>query len=276
MARKQVALGDYRSGDLRSAAGSSAVSRAKPLGVFGDLSHPAFYIICLLNAAVVIWPPESHTEAVLVQFALRAAFFRFVIYFFVPYRCPCSPLQSIVAIIAVGMGFLLLAPVLLLVLRAAVDRPGAGPGVMADIFVVALSVLPASIVVGYLSHRSTLHGALRYSERGDPHEPMKPLDAEALKLMLEQVEANADLRAIVGAGAWRPTERSMPYIYAALQPHRPRPLGAERREGRAAERGGARTRSRARPTGGAQAHAIECAHGAGRCVEAEAVSMSSL
>ncbi len=165
------------------------------VGVFGDLSHPAFYIICLLNAAVVIWPSSTHQTVRLVQFALRAAFFPFVIYFFVLF-VPLLPL-SIVAIIAVGMGFLLLAPVLLFALQGTLLFQDArfllahrSWRFVAGLFVVAMSVLPASIVVGYLGHRSTLHGALRYLYESDPHEPMKPLDAEALAQVLERVEAN--------------------------------------------------------------------------------------
>ena len=164
-------------------------------GVFGDLSHPAFWIIAVLNAAVVIWPSSASPSVRLVQFALRAAGFTYALYFFVLF-VPLLPL-SIVAIIAFGFGFLLLAPVLLFALQAqmlwqdarflAAHRARLSITVL---FVAAMSVIPAAIMIRYLSHRDALQGALRYVFESDPSIAMRPIDAEKLAAVLRHVDAN--------------------------------------------------------------------------------------
>lgn len=164
-------------------------------GVFGDLSHPAFYLIAVINAAAVIWPSSASPTVRLIQFLLRAAGFTYVLYFFVLF-VPLLPL-SIVAIIAFGFGFLLLAPVLLFAVQAqllwhdarflAAHRSRRS---IAVLFVLAMSMIPAALLIRYLSHRDTLHAALRYVFESDPNEPMKPLDADKLAHVLRQVDAS--------------------------------------------------------------------------------------
>lgn len=165
------------------------------VGLFGDLSHPAFYLIALLNGAAVAWPSSSQPMLRLIQFALRAAGLPYVLYFFVLF-VPMLPL-SIVAIVAAGLGFLLLAPVLLFALQANLlwqdarfllaHRPWTS---LAGILMAATALLPATILITYLGHRSTLHGALRHVYESDMHDPIRPLDAEALAEVLKQMEAN--------------------------------------------------------------------------------------
>lgn len=179
-------------GDLR-------LSFSEGRGAFGDLSHPAFYIIAVLNAAVVLWPSSAQPRIRLIQFLLRATGFSYVLYFFVLFL-PLLPL-SIVAILAVGLGFLLLAPVLLFTVQAmlltqdvrflAAHRPKAA---IAGLFAAALLVLPAAITVRYLHHRTVLHDALHHVYESDPTLPTLPLDAEALRTVLRQVDANASRR----------------------------------------------------------------------------------
>lgn len=164
-------------------------------GAFGDLSHPAFYLIAVANAAVVIWPSSGTPTVRLIQFLIRAAGFTYVLYFFVLF-VPLLPL-SIIAIVAFGFGFLLLAPVLLFALQAqmlwhdarflAAHRSRRSILVL---LVAAMSLIPTAILIRYLSHRDTLHAALRYVFESDPNEPMKPLDADKLALVLRQVDAN--------------------------------------------------------------------------------------
>lgn len=165
------------------------------VGLFGDLSHPAFYIICLLNAAVVIWPSSPVPLVRFGQFIVRAACFPYVIYFFVLF-VPLLPL-SVLAIIAVGMGFLLLAPVLLFVLQSMLLWQDArfllahrSWKELALASCLAMALLPAGIILRNLEHRNTLHGALRYVYESDPDEPIRPLHGERLAHVLEQVDAN--------------------------------------------------------------------------------------
>ncbi|MBL0128827.1 MAG: MSEP-CTERM sorting domain-containing protein [Flavobacteriales bacterium] len=164
-------------------------------GIFGDLSHPAFYIIAILNAAVVIWPSSSNMRIRMVQFILRAIGYAYVLYFFVLFL-PLLPV-SIVAIIAIGIGFLLLAPILLFAVQSVLlyrdlrflaarhSRIN-----LLGLFAGCLLLIPAAIVIRYLHHRTVLHSALHHVYESDPSDPVKPLDEAALASVFDQVDAN--------------------------------------------------------------------------------------
>lgn len=165
-------------------------------GAFGDLSHAAFYVLALLNAAAVIWPSSSAPATRLVQFVLRSAGFSYTCYFFVLF-VPLLPL-SVVAIVAGGAGFLLLAPVLLFVLQGMLlwkdarfllaHRP---PASLAAIFLAAFLSVPFAIVVGMLQDRGALRAVLRHAYQYDPREdPIQPLDTAAIARVLERIDAN--------------------------------------------------------------------------------------
>jgi len=174
-------------------------------GLFGDLSHPAFWIIAVLNAAVVIWPSSASPNVRLVQFVLRAAGFTYVLYFFVLF-VPLLPL-SIVAIVAFGFGFLLLAPVLLFALQAQLLWQDArflcnhrSRQSVVALFLGAILLLPGAIVIRYLNHRDALQGALRYVFESDPSIAMRPIDAEKLAEVLRHVDANQSRNRWRGTG----------------------------------------------------------------------------
>ena len=167
-------------------------------GIFGNLSHWAFYAIALVNGAVVVWPSSTDHRLRFLQFILRSIGFTYVLYFFVLF-VPWVPL-SVVAIIAFGLGFLLLAPVLLVLVQGkqlADDarhlRAYHGTGKIVGAFLLALSVIPGAITANYLHHRAVLHAALDHVYHTDPLSPARsPIDADALRTVLDQVDANQE------------------------------------------------------------------------------------
>ncbi len=83
--------------------------------LFGNFSHPLFYIIALANGIVFCIPRPESPNHQLLQYAFRVFFYSYALYFLVVFL-PYLPL-AIGAIIAFGLGFLMLTPLLLGVIQ---------------------------------------------------------------------------------------------------------------------------------------------------------------
>lgn len=168
-------------------------------GVFGDLSHWGFFVVATLNGLVVLWPASEKRRIRTLQFVLRAIGFSYVLYFFILFL-PFLPL-SVIAIVALGTGLLLLAPVLLFLVQ--------GSQLLADLrflrkqcplpfllalFFACLLVLPTMITGKYLWHRSMLHNALDNVYASAPEADLAPPHQGALRAVLEHVAANKERR----------------------------------------------------------------------------------
>lgn len=79
--------------------------------LFGDFTQSYFYILAIINGILVCIPAFKHPAGRLCLFLARSITFSFIFYFFLLFL-PFLPL-SIVAIMAVGVGFLMLAPLVL-------------------------------------------------------------------------------------------------------------------------------------------------------------------
>lgn len=178
--------------------GDLGVGFSEARGLFGNLSHWSFYLIALLNGAVVVWPSSTDHRLRSLQFILRSIGSAYVLYFFVLF-VPWVPV-SVIAVIAFGLGFLLLAPVLLVLVQgkqladdARFLRAYHGTGTIMATFLLALCVIPGAVTVRYLHHRAVLHEALQYVYHADPVSPTTtPIDAESLRAVLDQVDANQE------------------------------------------------------------------------------------
>ena len=183
-------------------------------GIFGDLSHWGFYVIAVLNGAAVLWPSSGNASVRLLQFVLRGIGFSYVAYFFVLFL-PLLPL-SIVAIVAFGLGFLLLAPVLLFIVQGLqltqdirfllVSRRTAGRSrvSIAFILVASFAVLPGIITLRNLHHKYVLQSALDHVYHADPLALDIPtVDTTALHNVLDHIEVNK-------ARSW--SQRNTPFL----------------------------------------------------------------
>ncbi|NJM24734.1 MAG: MSEP-CTERM sorting domain-containing protein, partial [Bacteroidia bacterium] len=83
--------------------------------IFGNFNDPWFYIIAIANGIAVIMPERDDKKYRLVLFLVRSVTFSYIVYFFLVFL-PYLPL-SILAIIAFGLGFLMLTPLVLFVLQ---------------------------------------------------------------------------------------------------------------------------------------------------------------
>ncbi len=162
------------------------------LSLFGDFRHPLFYILAVVNAVLLCLPATPNKAYRLVLYFLRFVTMAYTAYFFVVFL-PYLPL-SIVAIILVGLGFLMLAPLTLAVVHLAelyddycflkLHFP---PALLTLIAITGFAVLPGAITVNNLHTRAVLHQSLDYLYNTDYNNNYQP-DTAALARVLNVIE----------------------------------------------------------------------------------------
>lgn len=147
-----------------------------PEHVFGNFSSPGFYALAVVNGVLFTLPNYPHPLYRLVLFLLRSLFFPYILYFALVFL-PFLPL-AIPAILAIGTGFLMLTPVILLVLQSATwikdlqylqnHYPKFG---MITGAVLGAFLLPAFLYFSAVQDRKALHHALDYVYAPDFEHP---------------------------------------------------------------------------------------------------------
>ena len=141
--------------------------RENEAGIFGDFNSLWFYVFAFANGVFVCLPNLENKIYRFTLFILRAVTFSYTLYFFLVFL-PYLPL-SILAIIAFGLGFLMLTPLLLIVIH--VNELYSDFIFLKDKFsqkililscTVGIFALPAFITIQYYSHRTTLSNTLSY------------------------------------------------------------------------------------------------------------------
>ncbi|MBO2011644.1 MSEP-CTERM sorting domain-containing protein [Hymenobacter negativus] len=163
-------------------------------GIFGNFSSPWFYLLAVLNGALLCVPDSARPLPRLLQLLGRSALFGYTFYFFLVFL-PFLPL-SIPAIILIGTGFLLLAPTLLFVVHVrqlsedvTVLRVLYSNTVAVAVLLVGLAVMPLVVTVDYWHRRQVLHEALAYVYTPD-YAKSSRLDAPALARTLAIIRQN--------------------------------------------------------------------------------------
>ncbi len=150
--------------------------RYMPEHVFGNFSNPWFYALAVINGVLFTLPnyPQPLYRAIL--FLLRSLFFPYILYFALVFL-PFLPL-AIPAILAIGTGFLMLTPVVLLVLQSAtwfkdlqyLQSYYPKSGIVTGAVLGAL-LLPALLYFSAVQDRKALHHALDYVYAPDFDQP---------------------------------------------------------------------------------------------------------
>jgi hypothetical protein len=180
-------------------------------GFFGDFSHPVFYVLAVLNGLLYIVPSPEHKLLRTVLFIGRSITYSFVVYFFFV-LLPFFPL-SVIAIIALGFGFLMLTPIIVMLVTTNIllkdIRYLTGQYsryVPILLFVIGFMVIPVWMVIRFAQDKASLHRALEYVYSPDVSDiTSKGPDPRGLMKTIEAIRANKDMR------GRRPVQRK-PYI----------------------------------------------------------------
>lgn len=136
--------------------------------IFGDFNHPGFYVLAAINGVLLCIPSLPGKKAKLVLYLARCVTFSYSTYFFIVFL-PFLPF-SIIAVTIAGLGFLMLAPLLLFLIHT--------NQLHADFFrlketysskrllfwgIVGTLVIPAILTSSFIGDRRTLHQALEYA-----------------------------------------------------------------------------------------------------------------
>jgi hypothetical protein len=165
-------------------------------GIFGNFNSPWFYGLALLNGVLLCLPRPAQPGWRLALLAARSVLLGYTFYFFLVFL-PWLPL-SLLAVIAIGTGFLMLTPLLLLVvhLRILADdvvalRAHFAGWVPRAALVGGAAVLPLLLTADYYHDRRVLHAALAYVYTPNYTQPYD-LDAASLARTLAVVRQHKD------------------------------------------------------------------------------------
>lgn len=180
-------------------------------GIFGDFSGPWWYGLTLLNAALLCIPAPTSRWVRLALYLGRGIMFSYTLYFFLVFL-PFLPL-SVVAVAAVGVGFLMLTPLVLFVVHAweltqdyaALQTFFARRWLLVGL-VVAVAVLPLGLTLRYQQHRIVLHQALDYVYAPEYARHYTPLDTATLDGTLAVVRGHKE------QGSQSITGARLPYL----------------------------------------------------------------
>jgi hypothetical protein len=138
----------------------------------GDLSHPWYYIMAAVNGILLSLPAFQNRGLRLGLFLAKSITYSFVFYFFIA-MLPFLPF-SIPAIIAFGLGVLMLTPLVVMVVHTqslTTDyqflKEQYVPGILLSIFLAGFLVLPLGITGKFMYNRATLNRMLAYVYKPD-------------------------------------------------------------------------------------------------------------
>lgn len=165
-------------------------------GIFGDFADPSFYVLAVLNGIFLCLPKLSNLPYRLGLFIGRASTFAYTFYFFLVFL-PYLPL-SVIAILALGSGFLMLTPLVLFVIHInelahdfAFLRQQLAQKFLWAIAIMSFAIIPLFISGSYLKDRQNLHQALDYLYHGS-YERSYDIDAKALTKTLHRINSNKE------------------------------------------------------------------------------------
>ena len=165
-------------------------------GIFGNFNTPWFYGLAVLNGVLLCLPAPARPGGRLALLGARSVLLSYTGYFFLVFL-PFLPL-SLLAVIAIGTGFLMLTPLVLLVVHlrvlsedVAAVRPHFARWVPRAVLVSGAAVLPLALTADYYHDRQTLHAALAYVYTPNYAQTYN-LDAAALAHTLAVVRQHKD------------------------------------------------------------------------------------
>lgn len=165
-------------------------------GIFGNFSNPWFYVLTLLNGILICLPNLENKVYRLLVFVGRSATFTFTLYFFLVFL-PFLPV-SIFAVIAIGIGFLMLTPLLLFIIHInelskdfKYFKTLLPQKIVICLSLISFLVIPAFLTAIYLRDKVVLKETLDYVYTPDYSEQYS-INTASLRKTLEAIKQNKD------------------------------------------------------------------------------------
>lgn len=164
--------------------------------IFGDFSHPLFYILAIANGVLLCIPNPQNLRNHLVLFTARSITFSYIVYFFLVFL-PYLPL-AIPAIVVFGAGFLMLAPLLVFIVQAQMLSNDYQllqnyfeSKWLKALFVLSILSLPILLIASYHDDRQELHKALDYVYAPNFEEEVD-IDPHTVAEMVSRIRENKE------------------------------------------------------------------------------------
>lgn len=164
-------------------------------GIFGDFSNPLFFLLATVNGLVLLIPKQKSRGATLIIFAAKCALLPFSLYFFFVFL-PYLPL-SLLAILAFGLGFLILAPLLVTVIHIhqlysdyKYLAEDIRLGKLIPLMLLCFVLIPAAITVNNISDRIAINQALEELFEKNPNELRNNVNKRRVLHVIETIKNN--------------------------------------------------------------------------------------
>lgn len=163
-------------------------------GVIGNFTDAWFYIILAANALLLCLPDPKNKTVRLLYFAGKCIGFSYVIYFFVVF-VPFLPF-SLLAIIAFGLGILMLTPIFLFFMQVKILaqdfrelKSHYSTTLLTTVILAGVLFLPSCILISYKLDKSTLSNTLEYVYSPDLNKKYD-LNTKRIERCLSEIEDN--------------------------------------------------------------------------------------
>ena len=189
-----------------------------PAYIFGDFSHPLFYVLAVVNGILLCIPKPQNLRNHLLLFTARSFTFSYIVYFFLVFL-PYLPL-AVPAIIVFGTGFLMLTPLLVFIIQAQIltnDYQFLQKRLhlkwLRMLFGLSVLSLPILLVTAYYEDRMNLHRALDHVYAPNFEEREAEIDTKSIAQTVAHIRGNKERnRRDIGSGA-----RHQPYLTTFYQ-----------------------------------------------------------
>ncbi len=179
-------------------------------GIFGNFGSVWFYVLAVINGVALCIPDIQNKTFRLFLFVVRSICFAYTFYFFMVFL-PFLPL-SLMAVIAVGLGFLMLTPIILFVIHThqlsndfSFLRSSFSAGKLTVVAFLSFLLIPVCIAIDFHNDKLVLHKALDYVFQPD-YQKNDDIDISALRKTMDVLKHQKDRR-----GEWI-LANSTPYL----------------------------------------------------------------
>jgi hypothetical protein len=144
-------------------------------GLFGDFSHPLYYVIAALNSLLLMLPPQRDSRLRLFLFFLKTVGYTYILYFFAVFL-PILPL-GVLGLMFAGLGILVFAPSAAAVWQGihmfrewkTLSRAWSHQG-LAVLFLLGLLTLPLCLTSVYWGDKANFQAAVQYLDQANQKE----------------------------------------------------------------------------------------------------------